>query len=272
VTALALTLTAGEQERLSQKSTGNLEAYDYYLRGSDYYWRFSRETNTQARQFFRKAVDLDSEFAMAYAKLGWTSFNDWVMGWRQDPKTLDQAMELAQRALSVDETLSEAHCLMASVYLWKKRHDQAIAIFEKTIPLNPNYADAYSGLADVLIYTGQYEKAILLVKKAMRLNPRSPPYYLYILGNAYYLAKRYEEAIATLRESVEKHPDFLPSRIILALVYSEMNREEEARAEAAQIMKRSPETSLEVLKRNLPFKDPEVLKRVLEALRKAGLK
>lgn len=272
VASLALELTAGERARIEHKTTYNLEAYDYFLRALDYYWRFSMEANVQARRLFQKAIEIDSKLAKAYAKLGWTYLTDWIMGWSQDPMSLEQAISSAQKALSLEKTNSEALCLLASIQLFQKKHDQAIETYRKAIDLNPNYADAIAGLGDIFTWAGRPEEAIGLIRRAIRLNPGAPPYYQYQLGHAYLLAQRYEEAVDTLKESLTKNPDFLPSRLILAAAYGLLNMLEKARAEGAEIMKKSPETSLEVLHRNLPYKDPEILEGMLEALRKAGLK
>jgi adenylate cyclase len=272
VVSLALKLTDGERARIERKTSYNLEAYDYFLRAVDYYWRFSMETNVQARSLLKKAIEIDSMLPNAYVKLGWTYLNDWIMGWNQDLMSLDQAIMSAQKALSLENTNSEAHCLLANIYLFQKKYDQAIETYRKAIDLNPNYADAISGLGDIFTWTGKPEEAIEFINKAIRLNPSAPSIYQYQLGHAYLMAQRYEEAVKAIKEALRKNPDFLPSRLVLAAAYIRLNLLEKARAQGEEIMKRSPETSLEVLRRNLPYKDPEVLEVALDALRRAGLK
>ena len=124
----------------------------------------------------------------------------------------------------------------------------------------------------ILNFAGRPEEAVGLIEKAMRLNPRYPFSYLSWLGMAYRLTGRSEEAIAILKAAVTRNPDFLPPHFHLAVIYSELGREEEARTEAAEILRISPNFSLEVWRQRLPFKDPAVLERQLAALRKAGLK
>jgi adenylate cyclase len=106
----------------------------------------------------------------------------------------------------------------------------------------------------------------------MRLNPRYPYSYLANLGMAYRLAGRYEDAIATLKTAVTRNPDHLPLHLHLAVSYSEVGRDEEARAEVAELLRLSPAFSLEGVRRVMPFKDPAEGERYLAALRKAGLK
>ncbi len=270
--ALEVKLTEDEQERLVRKYTDNMEAYDYYLRGLEGFNRFTKETNIQTRRAFERAIDLDSEFAAAYAHLGHTYLYEWALGWSQDPQSLEQAFELAQKAISLDDSLSEGHCLLAHVYLWEKQHDQAIAVFEKAIDLNPNLPHPIVGLADILSWAGRPQEAIEQVKKAMRLNPEYDVWYLWFLGHAYFLTGQYEEAIGALKRVITRNPNFHPAHVYLAASYSELGREEEARAEAAELKRLSPDLSLEAWRERLPYKDPAVLERLFEDLRKAGVK
>ena len=92
-----------------------------------------------------------------------------------------------------------------------------------------------------------------MVKKAMRLNPRYPAAYLWELGHAYFLTGRYEEAIETLKRVLDRKSDFWPAHVCLAASYSEIGREEEARAEVAEIEKLSPQDSLEALRQRAPL-------------------
>jgi TolB-like protein/class 3 adenylate cyclase len=137
VEALAVKLTEGEQGRLVHKGTNNLEAYDYYLHGLDFYWRFTQEANAQARQMFEKAIEVDPKYAEAYAGLGWTNIRAWVDQWSQDPQTLESAFTLAQKAIALDDTLPGAHNALGAVYLWKKQYEQAIAEARLAIALIP---------------------------------------------------------------------------------------------------------------------------------------
>ena len=272
VVALALTLAEGEKDRLASKCTDNVSAYDYFLRGLDYYNRPTKEANAQARDMFQKAIDQDPEYALAYAKSAWTHLTDWSMGWSRNPGSLEQAFELAQKAVSMDDSLPEAYGLLGYVYLWRKKHDQAIAELEKTIALDPNGADGYAGLGEMLIWVGRSEEGIELVKKGMRLNPHYPIWYLLPLGQAYAFTDRYEEAIEILERAVARNPDFLPPHILLALIYSETGRKEEGRAQVAEILRISPNYSLEMLRDTTPIKGQALLEKVSDALRKAGLK
>ena len=272
VTTLKLQLPLQEQGYSVRKTTDNLAAYDDYLRGREHFNRFTQEANAQARQMFEQALELDPQYAEAYALLGSTYFAEWAFQWRQDPQALDQALALAQRAVVLDDSLAQAHVTLGGVYLWKKQHDQAIAEGERAIALDANFAEAYTWLGEALRRVGRPEEALGLLEKAMRLNPHYPPFYIYQLGEAYRYTGRYEEAIAAYKKALTHIPDLLIAHLGLAVIYSELDREEEARAEVAEVLRLNPKYSLEVLRQISPYKDPAVLERMLAALRKAGLK
>jgi len=272
VQALVVKLTGDEQKRLSHKGTDNLEAYDCTLRGLDYFFRFTKKTNTQAREMFERAIDLDPKYASAYSLLGFTYWMDWAFGWSQDPQSLEQASELAQEAISLDDSVSGAHSLLGKVYLWKKQYDQAIAELEKTIALNPNNADGLAGLGEILCFAGRPKEAIAVLKKAIRLNPIPPVWYFHGLGHAYFLTGHYEKAVAALKRVLNRNPNFWPAHIYLAASYIGLGQEEEARAETAEILRIIPQFSLEVKRHRLPYKDQAVFERLGDSLRKTGLK
>ncbi len=271
VTALAVRLTEDEQERLVRRGTENLEAFDYYLRGLEYQNQFVKEANAQARRMFERAIELDPRFANAYAHLGWNHWLQWSLGWSHYPQSLERASEFAETAIGLDESVPDAYCLLASIYLWKKQHEQAIAVSKRSIELNPNYADAIAGLGDILSFAGRPMEAIDLVKKAMRLNPKYPVWYLWNLGHAYFLTGQPEEAILVFRRALSRNPNFHPAHFYLAIIYAELGRKEEAVAEWAEFTEKNPQTSLETWRQRLPYKDQAVLKRIFGVLKQVGV-
>ena len=120
VTTLKLQLTLQEQGYMVRKRTDNLEAYDTFLRGVEYFYRFTKEGNAQARQLFEKAIELDPQYAEAYAWLGSTYLAAWVRN-GADPQTLQRAFELEQKALALDDTLPRAHIVLSWVYMFQSQ-------------------------------------------------------------------------------------------------------------------------------------------------------
>ncbi len=105
----------------------------------------------------------------------------------------------------------------------------------------------------------------------MRLSPVYPDWYLLSLGHAYYLARRHEEAIEPFQRYIERKPSRGFPHAMLAAIYAELGRDEEARTKVTDTLKHDPEYSLETFKKTKFYKNPEDLTRVLNALRKAGL-
>jgi adenylate cyclase len=276
VTTLKLQLTLWEQGYPVRKTTDNLEAYDFYLRGreslSPTVFDVKKEANVQALQMFEKALELDPQYAEAYAGLGVSYFLEWWYRWNPAPQTLERALELTQRAIALDNSLPGPHGQLGVIYLWKKQHDQAIAEAERAIALDPNDADSYLMLGVILAFAGRPGEAIGLTEKAMRLNPHYPVSYLLNLSVAYREAGRYEEALAPGKRFLTLNPNSVPAHYNLAVIYSELGREAEARAVVAEWQRLAPNVSVEGFRQFLPFRDPAVLERHLAALRRAGLK
>ncbi len=174
VTTLKLQLSAQEQGWIVRKHTDNLEAYDSFLRGIEPLFRFTQETNAQARQLFEKAVALDPQYAEAYALLGWTYWMEWGWRWSADPQNLERAsalahqalahQALAHQALALDDSLPTAHSLLSVVYWNKQQLDSALTEGERAIALDPNTdfsepgkeAEARAETAEVLRLNPQF--------------------------------------------------------------------------------------------------------------------
>jgi tetratricopeptide (TPR) repeat protein len=142
---------------------------------------------------------------------------------------------------------------------------------ERAIALDPNYAGAHGLLGDILLFVGRPQEATKVYEKAMRLNPYYPGFYTNGLAAAYLLMQQYEEAISLLKQAVSRSPNLLQAHWNLAVAYSELGWEAGAH-EAAEILRLSPNFSVEELRQSPPVKDPDIIEHFIAALRKAGLK
>ncbi len=273
VTALSLKLTEKEQKYLAHRYTNNYEAYDYFLRGQSLYAGHTKEDNERAREMFEKAIELDPTFARAYGTLALTHADDFRYGWSVDPaESAERGLELAHRAVALDDTLPQIYWVLGYIYLYgKKPHEDAVDKLEKAIALDANYADGYALLASIYSYTGRLDDVVALIRKAMRLNPHFPSHYFTVLGRAYYLAGRFDEAITTLKTAIDRNYNYLPHHVHLAATYARMGQQYEAEWEVEQILALDPDFSLEFLAKTYPYKDPAHLNRLMNDLRKAGL-
>ncbi len=272
VTALHVQLVEGEQARIWHKSTENLDAWECLAQGLAHFRRFTNEGNVRARALLEEAVELDPQYAAGWVWLAWTHWADARFLWTESPaEAAARAAELAEKALALDQDLSETHSLLGAIHLMKRQFEQAIAEGEKAVGLDPNGADVTALLAMTLNWSGRPEEACALVNKAMRLNPLYSAWYLAVLAHAYRLIGRYEEAIAIYRDSIDRNPDHIGPHIGLTACYAELDRDEEARAQARELLKLNPKFTLEKYAESLTYKDSAHSERSLGALRKAGL-
>jgi adenylate cyclase len=272
VKALSLKLTRDERQRLARKGTENMEAYDWFLKGRDLWWRMNRATNAEAKPMFERAVALDDGFAAAYAGLAQCHNIEYINGWSASPEASHRlARDLVMKAVSLDASNALAQTVLGSVLLWAKEHDQAIAAATRAIELEPNYAYGCAMLGHILDYVGRSAESLELLDKAMRLDPLYPDLYLHFAGLAYFALGRYDEAVSVLQQRIKRNPGTDISRVLLAACYGHMGKAEAARDEWSQALKLNPAFSLERRKRILPYKNPEDYERIPEGLRKAGL-
>ncbi|MFC1823406.1 tetratricopeptide repeat protein [Thermodesulfobacteriota bacterium] len=274
VSFLAVKLTSEEQllREDTAKHTNNIDAYDYYLKGLELLYRFTEETNKQSREMFEKSINLDPNYAQAYAMLGDSYLMEWTFGWSQDPQMFEKARKWSKAAIDLDDSVPEAHSVLGEIHLWGREHEQAIAEFEKATFLAPNDANLIAGLGSMKTWSGEAEEGIDLLMKAMRLNPVYPAYYLFFLGQAYYLERQYDKAIDAFERAFHLNPDWFPSHIYLSACYAELDRIEDAQAAVAQVMKAQPTFSIEHWRMHVPYKNQADVDRWINALRKAGLK
>jgi len=270
VTNLAVKIGRGERERLQDRDTDNVQAYDYYLRGMEYYNRFSPQYNLKARELFDQAVKLDGNYTSAYTKYGWTFLTEWMMGWTNDLQVLNYAAQVADSITASGSANEATYCLLANSYLWKKEHQKAIDLFKNLEAYQYNQAEILSDFANVLNFCGQPQEAVKLAQKALRLDPLLPAFHMFNLGHGLYLAGQYQEALTSLREALTHNPDFFPSRFFLVASCMELGREADAREEAVNFKAQNPQASLEFWRERMPYQDVNVIDRLLSTLKQAG--
>ena len=201
-------LTGSEQNAIAAQPTENTEAYQLYLRGRYLWNRRTGENLQKALAYFEQAAEKDPHYALAYAGIADSCvlIPIYAAGTPQD--YLPRARASAQKAVELDDTLAEAHTSLAYVFFYDFENAQSVKEFERAISLNPNYAMAHLwyGLGP-LSAMGEFERAIAEEKRALELDPISPIINA-DLGTVYTLARRYDEAIAQLRDTVEMNPQF----------------------------------------------------------------
>jgi adenylate cyclase len=270
--SIRVKLTQGEQA-LRGKPPRNLEAYLKLLQAAEYIQRFNIEGNIIAKRLTEEAIALDPEFSMAYNMLASTHMMDVWLGSSKSPKeSLEKAVELTQKAISLDPKDPRHYAFIGYLYTLKRDHNRAIAEGEKAVALDPGGADAHAWLGNTLNFADRPKEAIPLFEKAIRLNPFGPTWYFLNFGTSYRMIGQYQEAITQYKKALHLAPNNILDHICLAGTYGLLGRDEEARAEAEEVLKINPKFSLESYIKMLPFKNQDQLDRYVEALRKAGLK
>jgi serine/threonine protein kinase/Tfp pilus assembly protein PilF len=203
--ALKAKLTPAEKERIEKKPTQDIRAYEYYLKGREYYSRYKKEDNEQAIELFKKALELDPDYALAHAGLSDAYFQRVIrFGF---PEWYDRAVEEAQKAISLDPNLAEGYKALGNAYgvvkgWWRKAGEA----YQKAVEVNPASAIACGALSDFYIRIAEYDKAFSLAKKAIALNPASGFNHSY-LGRIFIDLDDPVRAEEWYKKSLELQPD-----------------------------------------------------------------
>mgnify|MGYP001824787420 FL=1 len=270
VRTLAVRISKIEQQRVLAKTTDNFEAYEYTLRGQALLARQSRRENFEARKMFRRAIELDENYAAAYSGLGWTYYETVQWGWTGAPqKAVQQAYDLSQKALSLQASDISGRRLLASIYGLRRQHELALIESERLIAINPNDAGSFAQQGMALTWLGRPDGAILALERALLFDPDMKTDIFWHLGLAYYLKERYADAVAILERNIGRKTNPFWDYLLLSAVYAQMGRVEEAARAAKAVRKIDPLYGR--LLRFGQFKNSSDTERVNEGLRKAGL-
>lgn len=271
VTALAVKVSAAEQQRVSRKHTQNMDAYDYYLRGKQIWADPSKVTpegNEEARQLFQKAIDLDRTYSPAYSELSYVYVREYQNGWSKDGnESLKKAEEFAEKALSLSDDFS-SHWYLAIVAWNKGDFDKSFYEYETARRINPNDPDLAADMAEALVYGGEAEQAITQIKQAILRNPEVPYWYWWNLGRAYYMAGYYQDAIEAIGKITAPPNDV---RLITAASEAKLGNISKAKSIMAAFSKEDPEWSVEKSAAYYYRRDVD-RQRWIEGLRLAGLR
>jgi adenylate cyclase len=254
------------------KGAKNLDAFIKYMQALELFDKSTKEGNAQAKKLLEEAIALDPGYPRLYMGLAEAHVVDVWLGATESPEqSLARAIELAQKAISLDDSSAAAYSVMGWVYAMKRQYDQAIAECERAVSLDPNSADNFLRLGIAFNWAGRAEEAIPYIQNAIRLNPLPDAEYFIPLAVAYRDSGQYERAIEASKKVLQREPNSQWAYIHMAVSYIRLGREEEARAAAAEILRITPKFSLERYAKILPFPQP-IADRVVEDLRKAGLK
>jgi len=210
--ALRIKLSPQEEKAIARKQTDNPQAYDYYLRGRQFFHQFRRKGFDFARQMFARAIVIDPHYARAYAGVA-DCCSFLYMYWDSVEDNLNEAEAASRKALELDPELAEAHAAGGLAFALKKDFAQAQREFEAAIRLDPKLYEAYYFYARTSFQSGDLAKAAALYEQAARLNPDDyqavsllvPVYHG--LGRPAEAAATEKRALLLVEKHTENHPD-----------------------------------------------------------------
>jgi adenylate cyclase len=225
--ALRLNLTEAEKVQLSAVPTQSIEAYDYYSRGRHLFYQYTKPGHRAAIQMYLKALELDEDYALAYAGLAVCYGFLFIRGWDENPVWLDKAEEAALKALAIDQDLAQAHFALGYVYECKEDWDREEGAMRRVLILDPDHAHAHDSLGDVYYHRDQLDEALAEYQTALNLEPFHPRALIQVAAT-YEKAGRYRVAIAQLQRTADILPDFDWSWMYLGDLHHSRGNYEEA--------------------------------------------
>jgi TolB-like protein/Tfp pilus assembly protein PilF len=253
-----------------RRRTGNLAAYDWYLKGLEHGDRAGAEDTLPAMSCFAKAIELDPSFARAHALLAFAQLIDALSRWYEPEhgSQLDEALRSAERAVALDGNDAIGYAALAEVYFLKKRFDLAAFHIGKARALNPNDPYVIGQQCVVEAYGANPERTLELIEHARRLSPIQPNWLCDLWGVALYQLRRYAEAADVFERATGKWP-YIYSH--LAACHAQLGDLAKAKAAAAEYLRRQPNFSLETWLAQEPYACEANLLHMADGLRKAGL-
>jgi serine/threonine-protein kinase len=234
----------GADAPLVRTSTTDVEAYQYYLRGRLALDRRTAPSLREARDWFQRAIAVDSGYARAWSGLADVSFVQAMNIFEPPGEAFPRARSAATRALALDSSLAEAHTSLATVrYFFDRDAAGAEAGFRRAMALDAKYAPARYWYGLLLAATGRSGEAYAMAEQARALDPFSPP-IVTGAGMVRVLAGDYAAAVPSLREAVRDQPGYFFAHAWLALALVESGQSAEAVAEARKGVELAPEAGL----------------------------
>jgi TolB-like protein/tetratricopeptide (TPR) repeat protein len=261
-------LQAADAERARRKPPKSLMAYECVLRGKALPLG-DIQTEAERRRMFETAIALDAEYGQAYALLAHSVFLEWYRQMAGSNLTLDRALDLAKRAVALDDGDSMCHSALGWIYLFRNSFDLAEEHYRRALELNPNNPEQAARRGSLCVFLGKRNEALEWLQQTKRLDPYfDDTSYWDTLGCVHFFECRYDDAIAAFTRSSTTS---FWAQAYLAACTALDNRLEQARGFAAEVLRLIPDFSLQQLAKKEPYKDPSDREFLINGLRKAGL-
>ncbi len=265
---------AGNEARL--QDTEDMSAWDNYHRGLAIQYEFSAKTNAEAQKFFRRAIEMDPNFAAAYGRLAYALVISAIYFEAENvPELLDEALALARKSCQLDHDDAVGRFALGRVYLARGEYDRSLTELKTAINLNPGMAQAHCGLGDSLAYSGHLDEAMDCFNEAVRLSPSDPYRWAFLsYGATALLFDREFEKAADWAAQAESVPNaHYWATAIRTSALGHLGEFERATSALAELKEKRPGITCDWVRERLFYlRDPDQVEIYVEGLRKAGLK
>ena len=269
VAAIPGRLESADLNRIKRKRPEDMAVYDYVLRGKMHHHRITKDDNAEALRLLDKAIEMDPEFAEAYAWKACTLGQALGRGFGDNKEEIfAQNVEAVEKALSLDDNNFECHWIMCEVRMMVDRLEDAELHHQRAFDLNSNDPRVVAQRSELLTWLGRPLEGADWARQAMRLDPYNAAGRAHLLGRALYLARSYEDAIEAFRQV--RVPSF-KHQAEIAACHAQLGSDEKASLHAGKVLSLKPDFSIADHVQGLPFKDSRDRDQYRDGLRKAGL-
>ncbi len=272
IVELHVELTQGASARVASRGTDNLDAWLLKIEAQGEFNKFTKEGMLRARELYQAASEADPDWARPLAGLAAVDWYEAKQSWSISKQaSIQSGIDLAQRAIQMDPDEPQGYQTLGNLYALTGQGERAIELRRKAAELAPNDLVAVAGLATRLKDFGKEQEAVKLFEQAMRLSPTHPWWVPHAYGVTLHLLGRKEEAVQSLQKAIVLNPEHVLPQAFLAAVYTDLGRLDEARAAAAEVVRRDPKFSVNRLLTSHTFNDPAKDATFKRLMTRAGL-
>ncbi len=272
VVALQAELVMGDYAHLWQGSSKNFEAWQLKARAMHEYLKFTKEGMLKAREMNEKALELEPDDEIAMASVGHCNDQLASSNWVSDPEAaFAKAQEMGERILANNPESAPGHVLLASIQRSRRQFDDAVINAARALELAPNDSINQAFLATTLIAADRPGDSVEHIESAIRLNRNYVNWFGHARVQAYRMTGRLDRARDAAMELVQRHPDYLPGRVLLAAACAENDLAAEAERAAQDVLEQKPDFTISDYLSRVHYKNPSRNEDLAAALRKAGL-